>query len=292
MSEQNDIMSAPKRSRGNISFTLADNLSECQTTNTPRRVSVDSSFKLIQILEKKFDKQNESIKSLLMDSEARLLAEFNKRMDSLTNDFKELGERVQQLETVADEFVAMKSEIKNLKTQIRVQENSLVASELRINNVPFYDNEDLFEIFTSICNVIKTPIPAVSALYRLKNANNKIKTNSPDAVIVVKLMSAYDRNFFLKSLSVHRKSQRDFCFRLNDIGFGSQAKFYVNENLTQSNYKILQAALKIKKQNRLQAVFTIRGLVYVKVSATDTPRCILDDCELNQFFLPSNSEGC
>lgn len=289
MTDLNEIMSAPKRSRGNLSHIL-DNVSESQT-NTPRRSSIDSSFKLIQIMEKKFDGQSESIKNLLMESEARLLAEFDKRIESLTNDFKVLGERVQQLETVADDFLAMKSEIVQLKLQIKAQENSLVASELRINNVPFYENENLIDIFRSICNVINTPVPAVSALYRLKNANNKFKANSPDAVIIVKLMSAYDRNFFLKSLSAHRKSKTDFCFRLNDIGFESQTKFYVNENLTQPNYKILQAALKIKRQNKLHAVFTIRGLVYVKVSSTENPRCIFDDSELDQFFL-HNSHGC
>lgn len=309
MSELNEIMSAPKRSRDSFSCTLVDNLSECRTIDTPRRTSIDSSFKLIQIIEKRFDKQNESIKSLLMECEARLLAEFNKRLDSLTIEFKELGERVQQLETVADEFVAMKSEIMNLQTQLKAQansslasgdvvkmkteinelkiqalaqENSLVASELRLNCIPFYNDENLPALFNSICSSLNISTPHLKSIYRLQNRNNTKKQSSPDAVIIVNFLSPYDKNFFLKCFFDYKK-RNGKCLCLNDLGFDSNSPFYINENLSNTNYKLFREAFLLKKQKLIHSAYTFRGLVYVKRCASDEPVCIVHSDSLDGF---------
>lgn len=47
--------------------------------------------------------------------------------------------------------------------------------------------------------------------------------------------------------------------------------FYVNENLTTNNHKILQQAIKCKKENKIKAAFTLRGLVYIKYDENDKP---------------------
>lgn len=275
-----NISSAPKRLRESVSHNLLENL----PTQTPRRSSFDSPFKIIQIIERKFEQQNENIKRLIEESESRLSTQINERMNTLSNDLKNIVERVDKLETVSGEIVALKSELQSLKTQIKTQENSLVASDLRINNVPFTIEENLYEIFNNICKTINTPVPSINSIYRLKNSNNKQKQTSPDAVIIVKLMSPYDKNFFLKSFSEFRKYNKSFNFILRDIGINSTSKFYINENLTQGNYRLLQTAIKLKKQNQLQSAFTIRGLVYVKLTATDMPKCILDENDFDQLF--------
>lgn len=287
----NSLPSAPKRLRECLSNTHIENILAENTTTTPRRASYDSPFKIIQIIDKKFEQQNDNIKRMIEQSETRLADQINKRMDNILNEFKNITERVEKLETVAGDIVAMQTEIRLLKTQIKSQENSLVASDLRINNVPYFRNENLYEMFENICKTINLPTPSVSSIYRLKNTNNKHKQNSLDAVIIVKLMSPYDKNFFLKSLSEFRKGNNNFYYTLRDVGIDSTSKFYVNENLTHTNYKILQAAVKLKKQNRLQAAFTIRGLVYVKITVADMPICILEENELFSLFQLSSAEG-
>ena len=54
----------------------------------------------------------------------------------------------------------------------------------------------LREKFNKICNAINTPVPNIQSIYRLRNHNNKRRKNSKDAATIVKLWSAYDRNFF------------------------------------------------------------------------------------------------
>lgn len=287
-----NITSAPKRLRECLSNTLFDGhntLSE-NTSNTPRRTSFDSPFKFIQIIDKKFEQQNENLKRLISESESRLSAQINERMDALSKEFDNIKERVNKLETVTCEIETMKTEMQLLKSQIKSQQNSIVASDLRINNIPYVSNENLYEIFQDICNTIDTPVPSINSIYRLKNSNNKLKQNSLDAVIIVKLMSPYDKNFFMKTLSDFRKRNKNFSFTLRDIGIDSASKFYVNENLTYTNYKILQSAVKLKKQNLLQAAFTLRGLVYVKISTDDKPICIWEENDLDKFFRVSPNE--
>lgn len=287
--------SAPKRMRE--SSTHTHTLLESQNTlfesnsNTPRRASFESPFKFFQIMDKKFEQQNENFKRLIAESENRLSMQINERMNTLSNEFKNIVERVEKLETASSEIIAMQFEIQSLKKQLKTQENTIVASDLRINNIPYDRNENLYAIFENICATIKIPTPSVNSIYRLKNHSNKRKQNSPDAVIIVKLMSPYDKNFFLKTLSEFRKNNKNFHFNLRNIGIDSPSIFYVNENLIQSNYIILQAAIKLKKQHRLQAAFTIRGLVYVKVSDADVPVCILEENDLQQFFPSASAEG-
>lgn len=88
------------------------------------------------------------------------------------------------------------------------QENSFVASDLRITGIPYNKNENLLAVFKQICDVLNIPTPAIKSLYRLQNHNNKDKDYSPNAVIIVKLCSPYDKNFILKCLANYRKANK------------------------------------------------------------------------------------
>lgn len=178
----------------------------------------------------------------------------------------------------------MQDEINALKYKVKQQENVNVASELRLNEIPYKPNENLLNIFDQICNTINTTVPAIKTIYRLQNHNNKQKTDSRDAVIIVKFWSPYDKNYFLKTLSNWRKNNPRFFFTLRDIGENSDNKFYVNENLTSTNFKILRAATRLKKEHRIYSAFTIRGLVYVKISANDQAIHIDELEHLNNLF--------
>lgn len=146
------------------------------------------------------------------------------------------------------------------------------------------------DIFCSICETIKTTVPAIKSIYRLQNLNNKKQTFSRDAVIMVKMCSPYDKNFFLKSLASFKKHNKDFSFRLRHIGFNSDNKFYINENLTKTNFQIFRAAVRLKKKNRIYSVFTMRGFVYIKKTAEDNAMEI-DDIELLYNLFPDSEMG-
>lgn len=203
-------------------------------------------------------------------------------MSEMKNEIVAVTERVVRLETLTGEIMALKNEIKTLKIQSLKNANSIVACDLRINGIPYTDQENLSQIFDTICKTISISTPPTKSIYRLQNRNNKAKDVSPDAVIIVKLFSPYDKNFFLKSLGIYKKINKTNLM-LQHIGFQSQKTFNINENLTNTNYKIFREALTLKKRQILHSAYTFRGLVYVKRAKDDDPTCMAD-FEALEFF--------
>lgn len=280
MSESRNIellTAAPKRNREAAQTTLLDNIQK-----TPRLSTNDSPFKLINLVDRRFDKIMDTMKSLIEESEVRMLKEIDKRFDELKSDLLDINNRVAKIETVTGELEHLKIEVGNLRAQLNRQENSLIASDLRINGIPYMENEDLYGLFKMICETLSITTPAVKSIYRLQNHNNKIDTYSPDAVIMVKLFSPYDKNFVLKSMANFRKTNKTSLL-LNNIGIDSDRQFYINENLTSNNFKILQAALRLKKTNKIKSAITIRGLVYIRLNNEDKNFRVDNMDELEKF---------
>lgn len=268
--------------------------------NTPRISDQFSSTRMWSKLSEKIDKQydlmrehNESTRKQIRECEERISEMFRMKIQIIERELVDVKEKLCALQTVSVEINELKNEltvanekiirlelklnepqmlqteIQNLKLKVQRHENSAIASDLRINGIPFVENENLFHIFNDICKTINISTPAIKSIFRLKNLNNKRDSNSPDAVIIVRMCSPYDKNFFLKTLSFLRKNNKDFRLCLRQIGFESNMQFFINENLTQTNYQILQAANRLKRQKRLHGAFTIHGLVYIKQHPDD-----------------------
>ncbi|XP_059223232.1 uncharacterized protein LOC131997010 [Stomoxys calcitrans] len=217
------------------------------TCKTPRLSNYESPQRLVMLIDKRFEKQNELIQTLIKESETRLLHELDKRISDFQSEITSLKERIVNMETVADKINViekdifelksqkmvypqnseLENEIKILKAQLAKQENFHVASELRINGIPSYNGENLNILFSNICNCFNIPTPTVKSIYRLKN---KIRQNN-DATIIVDLMSSYDKNYILKSMAFFKRTNKTPLL-LNHIGFDSNYVVHINENLT------------------------------------------------------------
>lgn len=289
---------APKRMREIMQASYIES-----TCKTPRLSNYESPQRLVMLIDKRFEKQNELIQTLIKESETRLLHELDKRISDFQSEITSLKERIVNMETVADKINViekdifelksqkmvypqnseLENEIKILKAQLAKQENFHVASELRINGIPSYNGENLNILFSNICNCFNIPTPTVKSIYRLKN---KIRQNN-DATIIVDLMSSYDKNYILKSMAFFKRTNKTPLL-LNHIGFDSNYVVHINENLTAANYKILQSALKLKRQKYVDSAYSFRGLIYVKKMRSDPPQQIDDIEQLNKFFRQSD----
>lgn len=218
------------------------------------------------------------INNKLLDLENRLLTDLNERVNKIDEEIKSINERVVRYETESADISEVKSEIKKIKSQINKQENLTVSCDLRIMGIPSSNAENLNELFNNICSALNIPTPPYKNIYRIQT-NKK----SFDGTILVQLFSPYDRNFILKTLSNFRKNTKSqFC--LNNIGFDSNKPIYVNENLTSCNFKILQSALKLKRQKNISSAYSLRGLIYIKIKPTDEPIMIEDISDLSHLF--------
>lgn len=231
------------------------------------------------------------VKARVSDLESALteLKEFTlKEITDVKSDFTAVNDRLSIIEKARQQDSInqgiLKSDVYNFKSRIQHLENASVSTELRINGIPYSRDENLCDIFAKICHKMNINVPAIMSIFRLQNQNNKHKQNSPNAVIIVQMMSPYDKNFFLKSLAEVRKSQNNFSLRLHDLGYNSDSVFYVNENLTRNNYIVFQNAMKLKKDKLIHGTFTMRGLVYIKQTPTAQPIQIDNIDELNGFF--------
>ena len=306
-------------SSNNLGALRDQNLSS--TPRSPLISDQQSSTRIWMRLSEKIDKQYELISELkqsMVDCKESIVREFELKLVSLGSEIADVKQKMCDIEKMAadlnsfkvevDQFKQnfetikttslehenMKKTIEQLKIKIQKQEYSTVASDIRINGVPYNSNENLLNIFQSICHVINIPVPSIKSIFRLQNQNNKFNNHSPDAVIIVQMQSPYDKNFFLKTLALFRKSNKNFVFSLRHIGFDSDTKFFVNENLTQECYKILQTALRLKRQNHLCSAFTIRGNIFVKRNVN--AKAILVDeisqlSDLNELFRESESNN-
>lgn len=251
--------------------------------NTPRLSHYNPSNRVsvYNLIDRRLEEHIRLIKSMWEERENILLTEINK----LKRDVAFANERIDKFETVAGEIIEMKSQIQELKEKTLRQENLVVACDLRITNIPFDREENVYNIFDDICRTIDIQTPSIKAIYRLKNKNNREKQNSPDAAIVVNMLSPYDKNFVLKSISAYKKKTGVSQLKLSLIGFETDEPFYVYESLTLKNHKILLEAVKLKKNKCLHSAYSYRGLIYVKRLSTDQPIRIDYSEQLSEFFL-------
>lgn len=286
-------------------------------SKTPRLArETQQQSKLLLEIEKCFQKQSLQINKAfgefeekfshifkrLEDVETKILNTLNSRIQQIENNVDNICERLNKIEEITvndiynqirkleeresekEDTESIQTEIQNLKMQIRKQDNLAVSCDLRINGIPYTDTERLDGLFNSICNALCTSTPPYKSIYRLKNVRS-----GPDGTILVQLLTPYLKNSLLKSLSQFRKNSKTNLL-LRHIGFDSDRPIHINENLTTHNFKILKAAIGMRKQNLLTSAFSRRGLIYVKSAANNELILIETIVQLNQFFLsPDNT---
>lgn len=246
----------------------------------------NKSPKILQLIEQKYAKQNQimiaQIEECVKKSVKDALSVLEEKVQKNTQMLQILSERVTNIELSVSHLNEMTNEINKLKTTIKHQENLSVSTNLRLCGIPYDENENLIEIFGKICSFINLKQPNIKSIHRI--SNNK-KKGSADGVILVKLFSSADRNNILRSISKYKRECKT-QLTLDIFSLNSTTPFFVNEDLTSQNYKILQAALRLKRMKCVSTAFTLRGFVYVKRFADDTAVRMESEEELNKFFRP------
>lgn len=249
-------------------------------SKTPRTAEYENP-RTMQLMDQKLAKQTEQIvaqiNSRLFESEQKILSEIN----VIKQDLIAVTNRVAKLEALTPDIQLLTAEVNKLKKQMAMQENSVVAADLRITGIPYNNNENLFNTFNIICDSIGAAPPIIKQIFRI-NRNQAPNRNNNDGVIIVKLTNPYDKNQILKSVSAFRRETKNLL-RLRDSGIESDKPIYINECLTKTNHAIFQSAYHHKKQKQLFSVFTMRGLVHVRRAMNDCPTLVETMQQLEDF---------
>lgn len=256
--------------------------------------SHNKSPKILQLIEAKFSKQNEIMRATIIEcvktSVDEAVRAIEDKISILSVRVEELNDKINIIENKNEQkqqiVQNMQSELKILKKQLSQQENLKVSCNFRLCGVPFLKNEHLPTILQNLCTSLNVMPPNFKSIQRLKqNKNNPATTN--DGVILVKLFSPQERNNILKAANVFKRENKT-PLPLRLIGFDTDVPFFINEDLTNANYKILKEAISIKKKKQISAAFTLRGLVYVKRFDAATPICVESVDYLNNLFRASH----
>lgn len=132
-------------------------------------------------------------------------------------------------------------------------ERQMRMNELVISGVPYVDNEKVWEIVSSISNVIKFPggSDSIETCFCLPMQS------------IVRFWGAEAKSAFFK----HFFAAKKLCTSL--IGYSATSRIYVNENLTKRNFEIFCMARELKKNGKIVRFTTQRGRVNIKLHGSE-----------------------
>jgi hypothetical protein len=157
-------------------------------------------------------------------------------------------------------------EISDLRTDVNRIDDTIDANnranDLLIKEIPMLSRENCSAIYLSIASAIgysDNYAPLVE-VFRLGAKKPGAKFDLP---LLLRFANRIEKNIF------HQKYFAKKSLALNNIGFETNSRIIISENLTKSSQNIFAAAMKLKHEGKLTRVTTMRGAVYVKPSGKE-----------------------
>lgn len=247
--------------------------------NSPK-VTLGPTHDIQKIISEEFAKLNAHIDVRFNEMQTSLEHQVNTQLNKIVSDVSDLSERVSVLESLKRSDENLVNIVENLQMQLSRLENNNVACDLRLTGIPHENNEKLDDIFKNICSAAGVPTPVISRCQRVNYLAGRQQTDGP---IIVRLQTPAAKKEILREIARYKKSKND-VLRLKDAGFDSERPIYLNENLTKKNHRIFKHAKELKKKNKISSVFTLRGLVHIKITPEDAPMVMETFEQINNFF--------
>lgn len=170
---------------------------------------------------------------------------------------RELSKRIQELEiTQASQVQETSYKFDDIHRQLR-------RDEAVILRVPFKENEDLRKHFFSILDALKLARERFSNVMMRRISRVNPQASSRKAVsppIVVVFENKFKRSEFMQAYF------RKMSLSLKDLGFPSDDRVYINENLSAQNHAAFQIAMGWKREKKVHSVKVSDGMVFVNTS--------------------------
>lgn len=233
-------------------------------------------------------KENEKLSSGIVQSLKLEIAgvrnEFNNQVDTLSHNLKTNIERVDDIHSSHSKRITRLED-----TIARMQRNA----ELVMSGIPPLVDESCSDIVRRIAVVIGIDIsPESFSAFRLRktgirlrhnnrgNAENDSETNANaiHPIILVKFISPNDKVKFIEKYLAHKS----LC--LKDVGFQSEQRIFIKENLTPHNYKIFQACASAKRNNQVSKFHTRDGICYVTLPSSEKSVAVHSTHYLNEII--------
>lgn len=226
----------------------------------PRRSCSICSTDSFELLEKKLER---SISSILLEKFSEFEERFMSRFDQAVN-------------SLNAEICKLNGEIKDLKLELQVAQHEIndIQRQTRLTNavitgIPIMPDENPQKLIASVCAAIGHDLSPFTYVFRARSGMKK--------PLIAKFSSAAEQRIFLE------KFRRKGKLMLSQIspGYSSETRLNAFESLAAAHQRILRKALRLRKENLLQSVFTRRGFVYICGKPGDPPKKIITMDELD-----------
>lgn len=226
----------------------SNSVSQQRNTSTPDMTVAD----LAKLVKSQFASFQRSTKDDIQKMGDKLSSQITQLRSELTSDIDKLREETNK--TVSE----LVSSVEGTKTDVsHMVDRSTKRNDLIISGVPYTQGENLCSYVQAWCRSLGYPennIPLVD----VRRLSKPGVTLGAAPIILLQFAFNTQRNeFYSRYLRSHNLS-------LSQIGFSVNKRVYINENLTPIAREIRSKALQLKKNDKLQAVYSRDGIVFVK----------------------------
>lgn len=181
---------------------------------------------------------------------------------------KTLEARINQIEKVANEVPQLRSEVDRLNRELQEKDQWARANNVEIRGVPQKKTENLYDLAQKISTLCHFSIRKEDINYIARIPTRAANTEKP---IVICFNSRYTKEEFVAS---YRQCKH---LNLSQLGFSSNANFYVNDHLTTANKILLSKARALAKEKNFQYIWVKHCKIMARRS--DTSPVFFIKCE-------------
>lgn len=249
----------------------------------------------------------DQISKLLDEKMGRQSDEFKSELNSIRQDL--ISKIDKSIKNVDKKIDGINLETETLRNRVTELEDRVSRNERRcqlvMRNIPVVTSENLINIFNDIATAIGFKVVYQPRLLRMrlssknphssesetlnrnaatsgsrmtrKNSTRQTESSYKAPAIMIHFHSSDERNSFM---NLYFKNGN---LNLTDIGFETNIRIIIGDNLTPHNYKIFRDAQRLKKLGSLSKVSIRDGLVYVAANSSAKPALVHKLSELNQY---------
>lgn len=208
-------------------------------------------------IENKIDSSQSSIEEKISDLSTSVNAEVHELKNSI-NDLRS---------TFNTDIDAIKIHIKDHKHRLDINEDDInrlkLSADLRMNGIPYSQNENVVELFHKIAKIIgydSTIMTNVPLIKRIP-VRNKTTGNMVESSIISFHFSSIQHKQLFYSMYLNKMPLKP-----ESIGLSNELKIIIGESLTRTNAQLFKFAQNLKKEKKIAQVFTADGLVKVRIA--------------------------
>ncbi|KAL0852985.1 hypothetical protein ABMA27_012768 [Loxostege sticticalis] len=184
-----------------------------------------------------------------------------------------------------EENTTLRSTLSNLNGRVEQLEQQARASNIELQCIPEKKSENLINIMTSICKVVKCVVKSENIVKCTRIAKIDSTSSRPRSV-VVQLNSSLVRDQILAAVKNYNRSKKASEDKLNttDIGLScAKTPIFVSEHLTPSNKSLHAAARMRAKEKKYKYVWIRNGKIFVRKDDDKDYIMIRDTDSLNKI---------